>query len=43
MNTSPKFRCERFGEVRLFETYEEALRFVLRMGDRNQLWGLEKL
>lgn len=30
------------GEVRLFETAAEALRFCLRRGDVNELWRIER-
>lgn len=36
------FKCiNTNNEVRTFGTYAEALRFVLREGDKSRLWSLE--
>jgi len=36
---STKFECERQGQTRSFDTFEECEEFVLDRGDRNELWG----
>lgn len=37
-----KYRCiSSSNEVRLFDTYDEAHRFVMREGDKSRLWSLE--
>ena len=33
------FQCERFGEIRSFDTFSECQRFVRREGDANRLWS----
>jgi hypothetical protein len=33
------FQCERFGEIRSFNTFSECQRFVRREGDANRLWS----
>ena len=36
------FKCiNSANEVRTFDTYDEALRFVLREGDASRLWSIE--
>lgn len=34
-----KYECERNGEVRAFDSFEECKEFVLDRGDRNELWS----
>lgn len=34
-----KFTCERFGEFRHFDSFEECRRFVRREGDASRLWS----
>lgn len=38
------FKCvSSSNEVRFFDTYEEARRFVMREGDKSRLWSLERV
>ena len=34
-----KFKVERFGIVQQFDTRDEALRFIMRRADYNELWS----
>jgi hypothetical protein len=45
MATQIKFRCYRASskETRIFDTLDEAYRFVMREGDHNRLWTLEAI
>lgn len=40
---SPKFIASRFDRAVTFDTHAEALRFVLKRGDANELWAIREV
>jgi hypothetical protein len=44
MTTSATYKCvSSSNAVRIFATYEEAYRFVMKEGDMSRLWILERV